>query len=146
MPPEVKTEDCRWRMENCNSGSARALACWFRLLAETVFSEEFANPGRLRQLAAGRVRPTGGHARRTRYPRAGPRIGDSRSGGLQPADLNKRRFVNRRCLSLKEASRQQKCRTAWKPSGISCRSAAKTELCVTVSEFFKPRFLSISRA
>jgi hypothetical protein len=33
------------------------------------------------------------------------------------------------------------------PSGILiCRSAAKTELCVTVSEFFKPRFLSIPRA
>ena len=28
---------------------------------------------------------------------------------------------------------------------VSC-FAAKTELCVTVSEFFKPRFLSISRA
>jgi hypothetical protein len=27
---------------------------------------------------------------------------------------------------------QKKCRTAWKPSGILCRSAAKTELCVTV--------------
>jgi hypothetical protein len=29
---------------------------------------------------------------------------------------------------------------------FDCRSAAKTELCVTVSEFFKPRFLSIPRA
>ena len=32
------------------------------------------------------------------------------------------------------------------PSGRSHDFAAKTELCVTVSEFFKPRFLSISRA
>src|SRR5688500_13781971 len=34
----------------------------------------------------------------------------------------------------------------WAIRHFDCRSAAKTELCVTVSEFFKPWFLSIPRA
>jgi hypothetical protein len=63
-------------MAESNLGSAGALACWFRRLAETIF----ANPRRLRP-----------HARRARYPDRSVhwRLKERR---FAPANLNQRRF------------------------------------------------------
>jgi hypothetical protein len=50
-------------------------------------------------------------------------------------------------LAICDCKRQRKCRRAIARHPASSHDiAAKTELCVTVSEFFKPWFLSIPRA
>jgi hypothetical protein len=38
-PEKSKIEDSRWKMGDCNLGEHTRLACWFRRLAETIFSE-----------------------------------------------------------------------------------------------------------
>jgi hypothetical protein len=58
-----------------------------------------------------------------------------------PAGIAECRMANGDC------KRQEKCRRRFARHPASSHDfAAKTELCVTVSEFFKPWFLSIPRA
>jgi len=73
-----------------------------------------------------RIAMGGSAAPRAMPTNAAPRDLTSSDGTLDPANKNAGRLVAIR--------------------HFDCRSAAKTELCVTVSEFFKPWFLSIPRA
>jgi hypothetical protein len=93
-------------------------------------------------------------ARRPPYPRADSRGSpEHRLLACAPSGFATRCFPKRSRQNVRWPHRlkayvpTKKTPDGFWPSGILiCRSAAKTELCVTVSEFFKPRFLSIPRA